>query len=144
MRNRRKISRGRRPGTKPRWISLVRVVLSAILVSVLLILLTAFFLKQGWMPLSALTVSDLAIKTLCGALCGYLAAKCFGDERTLLMALISAASYLLLSLLSFGLIERVVPFGWNTLLDLVLVEAAALACCYLRMLLMQQRQKHAS
>jgi len=104
------------------WICALECLRAALLACILmagLILLLAFLLKQGVVPLSSVRLINTLIKAVCAGLAGLL---CAGRLQHFVAGYggLSGLLYLSLSYLLFSLMERSFVLDWGTISDLVL------------------------
>lgn len=111
-----------RPRTESAWVCVMACIRAALLCCILtasLILLLAFFLKQGIVPLSSVRLINTLIKAVSAGTAGLLCASRLRTYAGVYGGL-SGLLYLALAYLLFSFIERSFVFDWGTVSDLAL------------------------
>lgn len=119
---------------------MLRAALIACIITGILMIILAFFLKWEWFSLEALGITNVVIKTLCAALAGLV---CTGAQKhpRLMDAGGAGVFYILLSYLVFRLIEQDFSLRWEILSDIVLAFVAAIAAALIRNFVFDQREE---
>lgn len=119
---------------------MLRAALIACIITGILMIILAFFLKWEWFSLEALGITNVVIKTLCAALAGLVCAGAQKHPR-LMDAGGAGVFYILLSYLVFRLIEQDFSLRWEILSDIVLAFVAAIAAALIRNFVFDQREE---
>ena len=119
---------------------MLRAALIACIITGILMIILAFFLKWEWFSLEALGITNVVIKTLCAALAGLI---CTGAQRQPRMMDAGGAGvfYILLSYLVFRLIEQDFTLRWGILSDIALAFIAAIAAAMIRTYVVGHRRE---
>lgn len=120
--NTKRLRRSARTRSESPWISVLaclRASLIACILTVVLILLLAFLLKQGIVALASVRLINTLIKAVCACAAGLLCASRLRSYAAAYGGL-SGLLYLSIAYLLFSLIERSFVFDWGTVSDLAL------------------------